>query len=296
MRLIENYLAQAGQFLPSDVRGDVVLELRSTLEESVARRAEREAREPSDEDQRFVLAEMGHPLAVASQYLPQQHLIGPQLFPIYLHALRIVASIVLAVHIVLALALAQEFNVIGLLLDLVTSVFWAIAWVTVIFAALEYSGERFDLFSRWSPDSLQSGVATPVSYSDQVTNVVSEGLLLLWWNGLIALPTLAGVQPTDVWANLHWPVNGIVGALFASHIWVMVRGYWTRNHLRLEVLLTVGALLLIGWLVATDLIILTEANRLTDVPIEFVVKFALMNVAAFVFWDLWKGVRSLRTR
>ena len=60
MRLVENYLTQASQLLPKDLREDVVAELRTSLEEQVLDHATANNRAPGIDDEKAVLSEFGH--------------------------------------------------------------------------------------------------------------------------------------------------------------------------------------------------------------------------------------------
>lgn len=101
MDLLEHYLGAVAAQLDKAQREDIVAELRDTLlnrfEETEAARA----RALGDDEREAILREMGHPLVVAARYgNGPQHLVGPELFPWWLFAVKAGLMVVLALHIV----------------------------------------------------------------------------------------------------------------------------------------------------------------------------------------------------
>lgn len=100
MDLLEHYLGAVAAQLDKDPREDIVAELRDTL---LNRFEEKEAalgRPLTDDEREAILREMGHPLVVAARYgKGPQHLVGPELFPWWLFAVKAGLMVVLAVHV-----------------------------------------------------------------------------------------------------------------------------------------------------------------------------------------------------
>jgi hypothetical protein len=100
MDLIERYLAAVGFLLPRRQRDDITAELREAL---LARREDKEAETGhpitrGEEDD--LLRAFGHPLVVAARYGRQQYLIGPELYPIYVFALKVLLAIIAGAAVV----------------------------------------------------------------------------------------------------------------------------------------------------------------------------------------------------
>ena len=90
MSLIERYLAAVAAQLNPDQREDVVAELRDDLMSRIEAREAELGRSLTDDETEAVLRELGHPLAVAARYgSGPQHLIGPELFPWWLFAMKV---------------------------------------------------------------------------------------------------------------------------------------------------------------------------------------------------------------
>ena len=90
MDLIDRYLIAVRRQLPSHLQDDIIPELTDSLR-SEAEEHERASGHPmTGDEQSALLKKRGHPFMMASRYLPQQHLIGPALFPYYRQALKFV--------------------------------------------------------------------------------------------------------------------------------------------------------------------------------------------------------------
>lgn len=100
MSLIERYLAAVAAQLKPEEREDVVAELRDDLMSRIEAQEATLGRDLTDDEVEAVIREVGHPLSVAARYgSGPQHLIGPELFPWWLFAMKIglAAMAVLAV-------------------------------------------------------------------------------------------------------------------------------------------------------------------------------------------------------
>ena len=90
MSLIERYLAAVAAQLEPSQREDVIAELRDDLMSRIEAREAELGRTLTDDETEAVLRELGHPLAVAARYgAGPQHLIGPELFPWWLFAMKV---------------------------------------------------------------------------------------------------------------------------------------------------------------------------------------------------------------
>jgi hypothetical protein len=126
------------------MREDIQLELSSLVHDALDERAAESGRKPTAEMAADILREMGKPEDMAASYLPDQYLIGPQLFPIYKLVLTIVLVIV-GVLFLMATGFSlfnSELTEIGGKLWGIISGFWTTALtnfaiITLIFAVIE---------------------------------------------------------------------------------------------------------------------------------------------------------------
>ena len=148
---------------------------------------------------------LGSPIQVAAGYRPQRYLIGPAFFPIYWYVLKIalgwaavVTSIVLIVTL-FAQGTPSATSFVEGIFRLPGVLIVTAAWVTGVFAALEFAASRkaIDLkgfanpSAGWFPGSIPPIASRgmdgkkPRSYAQAVAEVVF-GILFLGW--LILLP------------------------------------------------------------------------------------------------------------
>lgn len=193
MDLIDRYLASVRLFLPHDQRDDIAAELRDLL---MSQREEKEAalgRPLSRREQEALLHDFGHPLIVAGRYRRPQHLIGPELYPVYAFVLLIVlASVGLAALIAGVVAATvtsgDALRGLGAAMGVAwTGVFTAVGVVTVIFAALERTRAGREMVVDWKVRDLPRLGARrrQESWYDHVAAIVFLTLFSLWWVGII---------------------------------------------------------------------------------------------------------------
>ena len=90
MDLIERYLQAVRHWLPTTKRHDIIAELSEDIHSQIDEREASLGRPLTETEVEAMLLERGRPMLVASRYLPQEYLIGPELFPIYRFVLKIV--------------------------------------------------------------------------------------------------------------------------------------------------------------------------------------------------------------
>jgi len=101
MDLLDHYLAAVAAQLDKDQREDIVAELRDTLLNRFEEREESLGRSLTDDEREAFLREMGHPLVVAARYNKgPQHLVGPELFPWWMFAVKAGLMVLVALGVV----------------------------------------------------------------------------------------------------------------------------------------------------------------------------------------------------
>jgi len=302
VNLIENYLSETSRHLPEEGREDILSELRVSLEEQLNERAAAERREVSIEDEKSVLLPLGHPLKLAASYKRAQYLIGPELYPGYVYSLKIALIISFTIQLAIGLVTSaiSDWNIsiaelIGQLFDTGVMI---LTIVTLVFVALEYSSEKLSWYDDWDPSSLDGGPIHSVDTSDMFINIITEGVLLLWWNDLLRFGSEAdgaSILLSDTWNPLFWPVNIILGGLFLMHGYLIVQGYWNRTLLSLEVFSGLcGTGICVYLLLARPLIVIQSDVSSHPVWAENVVVTVVVGVALVWLWDTIKYTRLLR--
>ena len=306
MELVESYVQEVAQFLPIGIRHEVTQDLRTSIAEEVFAVADEAGREPNRDDQITVLSRFGHPLKVASQYQPPRALIGADLYPIFVHTMKIVFAIGIGIQVLVilinGLATGSDIGVMDLLSSSINMFFWLFGVTLLVFISIEFSGEKLRLYSSWRPEKLTGTSIGVVDRQDVITNLLSEGFFLLWWNDVVSvsnwLPFVGEyLELGEIWQSYFWPLNIIFAAFFVLHLTVLVRGLWHRFELIFEITLDV-ALMAIG-------VILLGAQHLTtvnnaDISIQFVsniqivVQMVIIVIMAATLWDIWLAAKTLR--
>lgn len=302
MDFVESYLVEVQRHLPEKQRRDILRELRTTLEEQIHELADEQHRPPTDEDELKVLGEFGHPLKVASGYRDQRYLIGPELYPTYLYVLKLVLVISFVAQLVggfAAVAFIEqwEFSLFDAFFSMLNVLGWVAVIVTLVFIVLEYSGEKLNWYDNWKPNSLSRANVSVANKSDVISNFVTEGVFLLWWNDVL-FPTFGEGFPLALsasWDVFYWPLNIIFGVAFVLHAVTLLRGLWRRPGLLIETSINVALLAI--------LFVLLSSGRLVDVDlphdgaveaVQWTVKVVLLVIAGFTAWDIWLAMRQLR--
>ena len=246
MELVDRYLHAVRFWLPAKQREDILAELSEDLRAEIGER-ESELGRPLDKTEvAAILKPRGRPLLVANRYLPQQYLIGPLLFPVYLFVLKVVAlCYVIPVLLVstglmtldpayrAAHAPAGWIEAIGK----VWGPFWGAAFfsfavVTVVFAAIERAHAKSGFLEDWDPGKLPA-VRDPnrISRGESVLELVANLVFCIWWIGLrspaISWPSAVHITLAPVWPYFFWGYLAIGITNIAGSAVKLLQPYWT---------------------------------------------------------------------
>ncbi|HZY72961.1 MAG TPA: hypothetical protein VFE22_07645 [Edaphobacter sp.] len=221
--LLERYLQAVGQYLPARRRADTLAELRANLLDEMDDLAEEPGQPLPDAELSAVLQRHGRPILVAARYLPQQSLIGPEIFPFYWLVLKRAFPFVLLIY-----AVSQAMSVIlrhsggaGVLDALlrfpgVALMFWA--FVTLFFAAFEYGYARYrqklSLPGPWNPSDLPplSPRERPSLLVSRVADLSISVLLVAWLltvphqPDLLMGPVIGHLQGLPIGISPEWHI------------------------------------------------------------------------------------------
>lgn len=322
--LTDRYIAEVVRRLPEAQRDDIASEIAGTVEDMIAAEHESEGgagtgttdHEPDlDAAERTVLTRLGDPAVLARRYSgARQYLIGPGVYPVWLHVLRWllpIAGILAAVAGgALYVSTTPEPGLGGLIGELISSVAGALMWVftawTLVVVLVERStpeGTRtpFDMTPSWDPDQLETAPAHPET---RVNAMVSLVLLAL----LAAVPFVPStflyighLNDGEPLVNPAIPTGwlagylALIGVLALIQVWLLVRPAPQQGRLAIEV----GADVLFGVFLTTlvlsqdslihpDLVDADPGDPATAI-IRWVVVVAIWAVVA------WDQVETLRT-
>ncbi|MGN6818513.1 MAG: hypothetical protein ACTHJR_07565 [Sphingomonas sp.] len=309
MDLIDRYLAAIARRLPADKAEDIIAEIRDDLLTRQEAREEALDRPLDKSEVAALVKDMGHPLIIASRYRPRQYLIGPDAFPFFVMALRIVAMFLVVVfaidaasgvvfgHVDPIRAIARACT------DILSSAMLGFGTVVAIFYALERGGFPADYLAKWRPQELPEVKDKQPSTWGSAFEVAIGGYFILWWCGLVPFPTYYGnvkglvLTPDPVWASVWWPVCALMVARLIYTIVQWLRPRWKAVRAVLSVGTAAGGLALCGviyraghWLTASGTITHGDIAAI-DRSVNLAIHWAIVVVGAIWVWqclqELW---------
>ena len=309
MDLLERYLAEVRRNLPAGQADDIVAELRDLL----LARAEEQEETSGSVDWDALLRDFGHPLVIAARYRKQQWLIGPELYPFYLHFLKVVVAIVVAVSAGLAIikgvlwAADPGHAITGFLGSLWWGVASAIGSVTIVFALIErFGGASVKRHLKWKPMELPELNASQPSVYESVFEVVAGILILMWWFGLIPTPQFNGsfrFVAAPVWQSLFWPVAGLMVLQLVFNLVRWLRPRWTAVRGALGAVNAIAALMIAAlvyragrWITVVPVTI--DAKEAAALQGAIDLAFRIGIVVVLIIWilnfgaELWRMLRA----
>ena len=200
MDLLDRYLQAVKKHLPWQRQDDIIAELKANLEAQLEDKEAALGHPLTAAEAEDWLKQLGHPIQVAARYQPQRSMIGPALFPFYLYVLKVAflwATVIWTIVAVVQIAAQtpSELTVLAAVLRVPGMLMTTAAWVTLIFAIIEFVAARcpgkFPMLAppaaHWTPGDLPplgqqlSGGRKPRSFAHALTEVIFGFLFLVWW-------------------------------------------------------------------------------------------------------------------
>ena len=284
MELLDRYLQAVKKHLPWRRQDDIVAEMRANLESQLEDKEQQLGRPLTTGEAEDWLRLIGPPKQVAALYQPQQYLIGPTVFPTYKLVMRIALLWALAIYTIARVVQIAVQNptgtslsgaVLSALLGMPGILLTTVAWITLIFAAIEFAvvnyPEQFPWLAahsaNWSPSTLPPLAPDSVpgkkrrSYAQAVAEVVFGFIFLVW---LLLIPqhpyVLMGpgiafvenspFQLSSGWIQFFWLVVAANGLQLLWHCVNLWRGTWQQRHPWQQVAMKTLGLFPIVWMLS----------------------------------------------
>ena len=282
--LIDRYIHEVGQHLPKKTRDDIMLELRSALQDMLEER-KLDALAASDEEAiSQMLIEFGRPEKVASSYLPTRSVIGPHLFSPFLMALKIAGSVLIALSALgIGLDIVNErLTAASFFLSMArlsSNLFQMLGVIVVVFLILDRSGAGSEETDKeWNPIKLPKiDDPTRINRTETIVTIVFSIAALIVFN---FFPEIVAVYASvnGQWSTLALltpeflafvPLLSVVWALeVALRIELLRRGRWNSGLRFAEFLLSIFGLFVLY-------LIITGGPIITLSALSWLVKGAL---------------------
>jgi hypothetical protein len=341
MELLERYLEAVRKHLPWERQDDIIAELRANLEAQLEEKEAELGRPLTPVEMEEWLKTLGQPIQVAAGYQPQRYLIGPGFFPIYWYVLRLAlgwAAVIYSIVTVVTLVAQSTPNAtewVGAIARIPWVLMITAAWVTAIFAAVEFWASRkaIDLkgfvppSTNWVPGTVipiatrGSGDKKPRSYAKAVAEVVF-GILFLGW--LLLLPShpylifgpgayLLHVSPYELapaFMHFFWCVVALNIFQLGWKVVDLYRGTWGGKSRMQHIVFSVLGLIPLGVLLSVPdhMFVLLKHPELDqaklgaslDATNGWIYKSLLLLIAIVVmqlFWEIvQRGLEAYRRR
>jgi len=248
VEVLDRYLQAVRHWLPSAQQDDILAELSEDIRSEVEEQEAAAGRRLQETELAAILKRRGHPMWVAEGYLPQRHLIGPALLPVYARVLKVTLASLVAIFGALFATFAFVVDVPPRP-ELASPGFWLWyaalygfahgGFLTLLFALIERSqvraraGDAWDPRRPWDlprlPDAAGAGENARVRVA-ATGQLLGAGIFALWWLDVLTLGPLPGlsVRLAPVWTVLYWPILLCALGTVALAAATLVRPHVTR--------------------------------------------------------------------
>lgn len=244
METLDRYLRAVRPLLPRAQRDDIVAELSEEIRSQMAAREAALGRPLSADDEDDVLRGYGHPMLVGGRYQAAQghlafgrELIGPELFPFYVGAIKYTFAVSLTIQAVVLAALSfwEPLTFGGILNAVWLHVVIQFAVLTLVFCGLQVQVTRFP--NEWDSERTSSERAAaerqPTPASVRFESACEFVVLLLVLRGLFALHGASGaalgpLRLAPVWGAATLPALVAVAATMIQALAIAFRPDWVR--------------------------------------------------------------------
>ncbi len=314
MKMINNYLDTLEGYLPEESQEEIRQEFESSLMEQIEDKQQQLGRELNPDEQEKLLLKIGHPLRVASAYLPNQELINKDYFPAYKHALEISLSIfaILTLLWVLPYRLGSMgvmeflFATFVSVIDVSLTVF---LYVTGIFYLFQRYNLPLEILYHWSPKKLSSsGKKVSLSRFEVFFEMAFEALFLVLWNQIflseyvsIENNFIENFSMSSDWSIVFLPVNIVVVASFILNAIKLTSAHWNRWLLTSNLALNLISVVLLAYIMQFDNFFTLSSEQLGGHDWGKISYYAALNVRivigfiiAVILWDSYSHLKKLR--
>jgi hypothetical protein len=186
--LIKRYVAEVVRHLSEKDRKEIALELESNIMDMLGT-------DSSEEEVIEILNAMGDPTKLADTYRSRvRYLIGPDNFDLYLYVLKLVATVLASVTVVISLVtlfLTSEPTIVSITTsifsNILNSLSGAFLWVTLTFALIDYFKVKTKE-ETWSVKDLPEKTMTEsleIKKSESIADIIASAVFIAILGGIL---------------------------------------------------------------------------------------------------------------
>lgn len=268
--LVDRYVYEVTRRLPEQQRADIDKELRGLIEDMLEERSVGDAVTVQVVEE--VLLELGDPGKLSDQYRGyKRHLIGPELFPLYIKILNIVLFsvgigmlVVSAIQTVIEpLTILEQF--VQFIVQVMSALVQAFAWVTLSFAIVEYSNraavKKLGQPSEWKPSMLSPipDSSVHIKKSDPIVSIIftvlfavifvrSVELIGTFFNPIENGWKVVSFLDTEVFRSYLPFILGVLAIGLIKDLMKLIQGRWTYSIIAVQIVYNIAAIILAAFM------------------------------------------------
>ncbi len=311
MNLVERYIEAIKFWLPAHLKDDVAAELADDIRSEIEEGEREKGRRLTDDEIAAILKARGRPMIAASRYLPKRALIGPELYPIYIFVLKIVALCCLIPPIMMAVTtinLGAPFASFGHAWgQYVNSLLMSFAVVTLIFAVIERHGIDPAKPDTWNPKALRpvhdpSRIRRSSSVGEIAANMVLIAIFAAGYLSKTVYYSKGGhVTFCPEWVAYWQIVVALAVAEIALAASNLFKPFWSWPRIGARAAINFGKIAAFAWLLQAhmvrDIVAPAPARKavdmvlsISDIAAQHAFQIAIVIailIAASAIWRLW---------
>ncbi|WP_019240971.1 MULTISPECIES: hypothetical protein [Bacillus] len=321
IEIVDRYVYAVVSKLPVKQRSEMDKEIRSLIDDVMENYSSEESEEKRAEK---ALLELGDPNTLADQYIEKKrYLIGPENFHNYLYVMKIVLYAVfigISIAFAIDIVFVKDINFSNMIGDyfatIISALFQAVAWVTIIFAIADYKGvnlgNTIKAGQQWSVKDLK-----PVPHKKSMISP-TEGIFTIVFSSIVLMvlyfsPEIIGayiLNENDSYtvipflnSNVVQDYKIIIIAIFilsiAKEAAKLIYGRWDKNLAIIYTILSVLSTILFCFLISvknlfnqsfmsdfskhTDLHLTIGTNQFISVFIMIVILITIIDVVSALY-------------
>ncbi len=301
MELLAKYLQDVRSYLPREQQDDILKELSDNILSQLEDKEAELGRPLTAVEQEAIIKQHGNPITVAGRYQLDtrsvafgRQLIGPVLYPFYIRVLGIALGVSSLAHVAIANALyaaGQSITVDGVIWSIIVHLTVLFGIATLVFTVAQTNMTKFP--DRWGPveQAFDLPAAAGKAENPRIAAFAEFVILLVVFLWLLNVEVSQipdrgagslGLTLAPIWGTLYIPALLLTFAGMVRSALVVVRPDWSRLRRRINVLLDVSSLLLVGAAcTAGEWIVFTNPAAASPADLQ-----GMAAINTFVFWGL----------